>query len=210
LFFLIIKFDIAKIELALHNIVYTHGPSGTNPDNTKFESQMQAIAPFLEFIKKTETGFEPTNSEFYGSVIKSLNFQGLFLNQLYLSENPVLYAGIVRGAFDSTMNLFMIIEVGKYAYSINTSLSGTERDSIHATQKVYSSVLMKTINLSDLYFQYIAQPIDLGFRGNILQCKNRFASIMHNLPDAVSDGSVKWTKANIIYLQSLINSVDIE
>jgi hypothetical protein len=202
-------FDIDKINAKLQQIEGLHGENGANPDPANFKSGMNLMAPFSRFVESQKAGFEESNNEYYGSLLLCLNAPGISLHPEYLTDNKVMYAGIVRGFDTSMINLFLIVEVGCYAYSINTNAWRNNWDVFYAIPAEHAKLLMSTISPDLLYTDYVFQSFGLAYRGSIAQCLDYFSQLKHHLPDPMSDGSIKWTENNIRYLQSLLFTEDL-
>jgi hypothetical protein len=202
-------FDIDKINAKLQQIKSLYGKNGTNPDPANFKSGMNLIAPFSRFIESQKAGFEPSNNEYHGTLVLDLNSPGIYLNPEYLSDNQVIYAGLVRGFDTNMINLFMIVLIGGYAYSINTNAWRNSWDVFYATPDSHANLLMSTINTDIFFSDHVFHSFGLAYRGSVAQCLYYFSQLKHHLPDPMSDGSIKWTENNIRYLQSLLFTEDL-
>jgi hypothetical protein len=202
-------FDTNKIIAKLQQIEALYGENGTKPDPANFKSEMNLIAPFSRFVESQKAGFEPSNNEYHGTLVLDLNAPGITLHPAYLADNKVMYAGIVRGFDTSMINLFLIVEVDDYAYSINTNAWRNNWDVFYAIPSEYAKLLMSTINADIFFTEHVFHSFGLAYCGSVTECLNYFSQLKHRLPDPMSDGSIKWTESNIRFLQTLLFTEDL-
>jgi hypothetical protein len=202
-------FNVEKIKTRVSEIENSVGEFGANPNPNEYNSQMHLIQPFKTFVKNLEKGFESFNPQFYGNRILSIQSPGIYLLQDFLVETEVLYAGIVQGRDDSMMNLFMVVEMGDYAFAVNTNTLRNHFDTYFACKKEYAGLLMSVLFPNNFYREYVFQSVDLEFRGSIVDCLAYFKRVKDNLPDKMRDGFVEWSKNNICFLQSLIHKPEL-
>jgi hypothetical protein len=179
-------------------------------DCRHLEYELEYLSPYITFVETRKSGFLPHNPEYYGSKILSVNIPGIRLRHDLLLDTKVLYAGIVQGWNQSQMNLFMIVEDDKYFYSINTNNFRNEHNMFFAVENGQVDLLFSTITPKRVYGTYTFQSFDLCYRGSIIECLQRFRMVQAGLPDKMSDGWVNWTKANVVYLQNLINNPELD
>jgi hypothetical protein len=201
-------FDVDKIQRAAQQIEKVYGFSGTDPNPEMYVNKINLLAPFLNFVEALKSGFKVLNH--FGSIPVPVSVLGtIYLHSDYLSDNKVTYAGIVQGEYNGMMNLFMIVKVGEYTYSINTNVLRKEHDRFRVQSVYYPQELLNTVSPVSLDSEYVFHSFDMGYRGSIIECLQYFNRVTYFLPDKLKSGYIKWTKNNICYLQGLIHKPEL-
>jgi hypothetical protein len=174
-----------------------------------FELETKKLKPFEEFWMDRHHGFDFFSMAMYGSRIKDAKIPGITLDSRFLLDDIVEYAIIVGGPLRSEVNLFLVISDEKWTFAVNTNHFRNESDKYIAVKKGEGLHLFQTIRPIETDEGFIFQSADLGFRGTILQCLERFELVKLCLPDQMVDGHIRWSKENIKFLHSLIDEPDL-
>jgi hypothetical protein len=199
-------FDSKKIFDAIRNLEKAKERGEISA--REFELESKKINTFVDFWLDRHHGFEPANPSIYGEKIKQAKTPGFTLDTMFLLDGIVEHAMIIPGS-DNQVNLFLIISDNDWTYSVSTNRNRNECDKYFAVRKAERALLFQTVSPVETEDGYIFQGSDLGFRGTILECFERFELIRMCLPDLMTDGHMRWSRENIKFLHSLIDEPDL-